>query len=119
MKTPRSNRFKFLVTAAVIFLLLCTAGVMIVVFSFSPFNKYIVATGLPDPDSAYQTGTLYGYDVYIWECYQGKRIVVYRYSSEMTAGAYSREETACGGVTGIEEKLAGERKRERGAGGFW
>lgn len=117
--TLKSNKRKLLLSATVIVLLVCCAGTMLVLISSSSWNKYIVAAGLPTPDRAYQTGTIYGYDVFIWECYQNKRIVVWHTSAEMTSGPFAREETVCGGTTPIEEKLANVEKRERDPKRFW
>lgn len=99
--------------------LVAVAILLFVVLASCSINKYAVAAGLPKPDEALQTGTVYGYDLYIWECYQGKRIVVYRYSSEMTASSYTREEASCGETTPIEKKLETETKRERNPDTFW
>lgn len=117
--TSPSNRRKWIVSAVVLVLLLCCAGAALFVFSSCSVNKYIVAAGLPTPDRAYQTGTIYGYDVYIWECYQNKRIVLWKTSAEMTSGPFTREETVCGGTTPIEAKLAEAQKRERDPRSFW
>jgi hypothetical protein len=114
-----SNRRKWLFAAGITLTLFCTLAVCAVIFTACTSNKYFAAAGLPDPDRGYQTGTIYGYDVYIWDCYQGKRIVVWRTSAEMTVGQYAREEAACGGQTPIEIRLADEEKRERDPSSFW
>lgn len=99
----------------------CLAAVLVVLFLLSScsFNKYVIAAGLPNPDSAFQTGTAAGYNVYIWECYQGKRIVLYNVTTELLSRPYEREETACGGTTEFEKKVANERKRELDPKRFW
>src|SRR5262245_61642294 len=117
--TPRPNRRKWIFSAAIVAMLVCCAGAMLVLISSCSWNKYIVAAGLPAPDRAYQTGTIYGYDVFIWDCYQNKRIVLWHTSAEMTSGPFTREETVCGGVTPIEEKLADVEKRGRDPTRFW
>jgi hypothetical protein len=117
--TTRPNRLKWVVSALGILLLVCVAGVVIVFISSCSVNKYIVAAGLPAPDSGFQTGSIYGYDVFIWDCYQGKHIVLYHTSSEMTSGPYSRQETACGELAPIEIQLANERKRILDPSRFW
>lgn len=116
---PRSNRRKWILSIVVGLLLLCAAGVVVIVLSSCSVNKYVIAAGLPTPDRAYQTGSLYGYNVYIWDCYQNKHIVLYHYTSEMTSGAFSREESACGATTPIETKLAPEKKRDLRPSAFW
>lgn len=117
--TPRPNKRRWILTAGIAVTLLCVAALCAILFTACTSNKYIAAMGLPDPDSGFQTGTVAGYDVWIWDCHQGKRIVVWRTSAEMTAGAYTREETTCGGQTPIELKLANEKKRERDPAAFW
>lgn len=120
MSQPPSPRRKWLLTSVAVILLVCAFGVAAVVFTACTSNKYIAAAGLPDPDRGYQTGTIYGYDLWIWECYQGKHIVVSRYSSEMTRGLYNREVTPCGELTPIELQVADvEQKRDFDPSAFW
>jgi hypothetical protein len=83
-------------------------------------NKYDIAAGLPNPDTAYMTGTVAGHNLYIWECYQGKHIVIYQEAGEMWASLYTREESLCGSQTAIEIKLADIKpKREIDPQLFW
>ncbi len=117
--SARSNKTKWFITGAVVVLLLGAFGVAALLFTACTSNKYIVAAGLPNPDSGFQTGTITGYDVWIWECYQNKRIVLWRTSAEMSAGPYTRQEAPCGEQTPIEIQLANERKRERAPHAFW
>lgn len=115
----RPGKTKRLLVIAVVILVLCAFAALAVVFTACTSNKYIVAAGLPDPDSGYQTGTIYGYDLWIWDCYQSKHIVLWRTSAEFTVGQYTREESPCGAQTPIEIKLANEPKRERDPKSFW
>jgi hypothetical protein len=115
----RSNKAKWFLAVGAILVLLCVCGAAAFVFTTFTSNKYIAAAGLPNPDSGYQTGTIYGYDVWVWECYQNKHIVLWRTSAEFTAGQYTREEAACGERTLIEVKLQGEQKRVRDPKNFW
>lgn len=105
-------------TAVVGGLCLCSVLFMFVLLSSCHVNKPFVASGLPDPDKAFQTGTAHGYQVYIWECYQGKRIVIYTFVG-FYAGAYEREEVACGELTKIEKNFTNERRRELDPKQFW
>lgn len=89
------------------------------VFTSCAFNQYIIAAGLPNPDAGFQTGTVVGYNVYIWECYQGKRIAIYHETSEMYSGPYKREEVPCGEMTSIEKSLANVPKRPLNPNAFW
>lgn len=98
------------------------AVLAVVAFAFTScgFNRYIVGAGLPQPDRAFQTGTVVGYNVYVWDCYQGKRIVLYNPTSEMWIGPFKREETQCGGQTPFEQRLMNEtQKRTLDPKGFW
>jgi hypothetical protein len=116
---PRKSRGKWILTGVVALLLVCCGGIVIFLLSSSPLNKYVVAAGLPEPDRAYQTGTIYGYNLYVWNCYQNKHIVVFHWTSEMTSHPFSREEAACGATTPIETQLAGEKTRELDPNRFW
>lgn len=118
MNTPSGSKPKWNLTTVAFSLLLC--ALVVAGLTACSSNKSVVAAGLPDPDRGFQTGTVAGYDVWIWECYQDKHIVIYRTSAEMTAGMYEREETPCGELTPIELKLADvEPKRERDPSTFW
>ncbi len=92
---------------------------LVFLLSACSFNKYIVAAGLPPPDTGFQTGTVAGYNVYIWNCCQGKRIVLYNGTSEMVARAFVREEALCGGTTEIEKTLANVPRRALNPESFW
>lgn len=82
------------------------ALLLAILLSSCGLNKFNIAAGLPDPDTAYMTGTVAGHNLYIWECYQGKHIVIYQEAGEMWASLYTREEAVCGSPTAIEIKLA-------------
>ena len=117
---PNSTRSrKWFVPIAFASLLVCALCLIVILFQACSFNKYILAAGLPTPDRGYQTGTVFGYDVYIWNCYQGKHIVLYRESAEMRTSPYAREEVECGELTPIETKLTSEAKRDHDPRSFW
>lgn len=99
--------------------LLCLTATFVLFLTSCSSNKYVVAAGLPKPDRGFQTGTVYGIDVYVWECYQGKHIVLHRNSSEMTVGPYTREEAACGETTPIEKQLANTARHPLNPDSFW
>jgi hypothetical protein len=47
-------------------------------------NPWSVFPDMPGPpDQSFRTGSVEGYDVYIWECLNGERTVIYQYSAEM------------------------------------
>lgn len=117
---PRKNKTLIACLTAmggVVCLLVVLFGIFL--FTSCSFNKPLVASGLPDPDRAFQTGTVAGYNIYVWECYQGKHIVVFNVTAEMTSGAYQRQEVACGEMTEIEKAVAKERIRELDPKRFW
>lgn len=99
-------------------LLLCL-GALVFLFTSCSFNKPLVAAGLPNPDRAFQTGTVAGYNVYIWDCYQNKHIVVYNFSGEMYSAAYERQESECGTMTPMEAELLPEKRRDLDPNNFW
>lgn len=83
-------------------------------------NKHDIAAGLPAPDAAFMTGVAAGYNVFIWECHQGRRIVIYKESGEMWSSSYRREESVCGSQTPIEITLADAKaKRDIDPKEFW
>jgi len=82
-------------------------------------NRNTIAEGLPAPDIGYITGSVAGYNVYIWECYQGRRIVIFNTSAEFTSSDYIRQESPCGETTRIEKQLINEPKRELDPNLFW
>ncbi len=98
---------------------LACLGAIIFLFTSCSFNKPLVAGGLPNPDRAFQTGTVAGYNVYIWDCFQNKHIVVYNFTGEMYSAAFEREESVCGAMTPMEEKLLPEKRRDLDPNNFW
>ena len=66
---------------------------------------------LPTPDEAYITGSTHGYTVYIWNCYNNKRVVVYQFSAEMSCKYPEKEEVACGEQAEIEKEVEGQKKK--------
>ncbi len=99
--------------------LLCVIVSLGYLLTSCSFNKYVVAAGLPSPDAGFQTGTVAGYNVYVWNCYQGKKIVLYNVTSEMLSREYKREEAPCGGTTEIEKTLANQSRRQLNPASFW
>ena len=57
------------------------------------------------PDRSCSTGSVQGWDVYVWDCLRGEHVVVAQYSAEMTCEAPVRETSACGTTTPLEDKL--------------
>lgn len=98
--------------AGMVLAVVCVLGLGFFLLTSCSFNKPLVASDLPKPDRAFQTGTVAGYNVYVWECYRDKHIVVYNFTGEMFSGPYKREESACGTVTPIEEEALPQKRRD-------
>jgi len=98
--------------------LLCGVGLVYFLLTSCSVNKPLVASDLPKPDRAFQTGAAAGYNVYVWECYRNKHIVVYNFTGEMFSGPYKREESACGTLTPIEEQALPDKRRDLDPGRF-
>jgi hypothetical protein len=104
----RKKLLVILVVLVSCLVLSCGAGlVWVKVFGSRDF----VASGLPDPDSAFMTGIEYGLDVYVWECYNVKHIAVFRYSGYSSLTIWQRQESACGQFTDIEKQTDGTFSR--------
>lgn len=65
--------------------LLCGVGLVYFLLTSCSVNKPLVASDLPKPDRAFQTGAAAGYNVYVWECYRNKHIVVYNFRAKCSA----------------------------------
>lgn len=84
-------------TAVALVLLTATGGCC-----EEPWNAY--PSEVP-PDRSCRTGSVSGYDVYIWECRNDQREVVYYHSAEMSCSEPQKETAPCGERTPIEEEL--------------
>jgi hypothetical protein len=98
---------------------LCFVLLAVTLLTACTTNRDSIAAGLPSPDTGFYTGTVAGYNVFIWECYQGKRIVIFKTSAEMTSSDYERQESPCGETTAIEKQLETEQKRDLDPKEFW
>lgn len=67
-----------------------------------PWQAFPMTTA---PDRSCRTGTTHGYDVYIWECKQKQKTVIYQYSAEMSCQPPQREIVPCGELTALEKQL--------------
>lgn len=112
-KTSRGAKMSLGCLGAIMVLtVMCVLGLGFFLFTSCSFNKPLVASDLPKPDRAFQTGTAVGYNVYVWDCYQNKHVVVFNETSEFRSGPYVREESACGTLTPMEEKLLPQKRRD-------
>jgi hypothetical protein len=83
----------------------------------SPWSRY-PRRQLPD-ESYSLGGATHGFDVYVWRCVDGQRIVVSQYSAEMTCQAAQQETVACGAETAFERAHAEETRQPVRASRNW
>lgn len=116
MEQPKTSRGPIAILgcagACVVVGVVCMLGLGFFLLTSCSFNKPLVASDLPKPDKAFQTGTAAGANVYVWDCFQNKHVVVYNETSEFRSGPYMREESACGTLTPTEEKLLPYKRRD-------
>jgi len=67
-----------------------------------PWREFPMST---PPDRQCRKGTEGGYDVYVWNCHDGARVVIYKYFTYLGSREPVREEVPCGGRAPIEERL--------------
>lgn len=60
------------------------------------------------PNMSCQTGSTHGYELYVWSCYEQKRVAIYQASAEMSCEAPVKETVECGELTPIEVQLQEE-----------
>ena len=73
-----------------------------------PWNKF---RDMPrPPDQSDRTGSVAGYDVYVWECLDGKRTVIYQWSAEMSCRRAEMQQVDCSEVTPFEKEIENEAK---------
>lgn len=68
-----------------------------------PWSAYPEST--PPDISCDSGGSVWGYDVYIWECIDDRRKVVAKYSDEWSCDEPVREFAKCGELTDLEKRL--------------
>lgn len=70
--------------------------------------SYVFQTiALPKPDKHIRTGMYTGYEVFLWKCADGKRIVVYRWEPEMPFvdfDPYHKDQNSCDQITEFEKQ---------------
>ncbi len=84
------------------------------VLSGCGITYHLYAAGMPEPDERIVTGTTHGYNLDIWHCFHGKRVVIYRYSSEFTGSTYSKEEASCDELTAFEKSEEYQKSKQMG-----
>ncbi len=50
-------------------------------------------------------GSAAGFDVYVWECLRGQRVVLAQYSAELSCRKPERATAACGGETTLDKAI--------------
>jgi len=63
------------------------------------------------PDLSYRTGADGGYDVYIWNCMNNRRVVIYKFTASFTCREPEKQTSQCGEITPIEAELKDTSKR--------
>jgi hypothetical protein len=54
------------------------------------------------PDRQCHMGTAHGHDLYVWDCAGGQKVVIGRYTAEMSCGSPEKQTAACGAFTPLE-----------------
>lgn len=74
-----------------------------------PWTSYPERT---PPDEQYIAGGVtHGYEIYVWECLRGQRVVVYDYKAEWSCESPKRQTAPCGTKTPIEVLTASDPRR--------
>jgi hypothetical protein len=68
-----------------------------------PWDAYPMST-MPDHQCNVGSST-HGTDLYIWECVDGQRVAIGKYSAEMSTSSPERSTASCGTLTGLELRL--------------
>jgi hypothetical protein len=73
------------------------------------------------PDEEFRTGTEAGFDVWIWHCYEGQRIVIMQHGSAFFGAGRPQTTTGpCGAPLSVESKFPpSERQNEIPEGYRW
>ena len=70
-----------------------------------PWEKFAMPVR---PDRSCRTGGASGYDVHIWTCLNQQRVVIYKYTAEMSCAEPQKEVSACSELAPIEQRLGVE-----------
>lgn len=84
----------------------CFAALLVLSLTACGSNRDSIAKGLPAPDRGFRIKEEASLDVYLWDCYQGKHIAIFRRNAEIYASDYERQEVACELKTPIEQSVA-------------
>lgn len=87
-------------------------GLVCFVFSGCCASPWLKFPNSQMPDMQYRTGASQGYDVYVWECQNGKRTAVYKHSGLFACDEPEQEVRPCGDLTEIEKKVFHEGRFE-------
>lgn len=78
-------------------------------------SYFFQTIALPKPDKHLHTGTFMGYEIFLWNCLNEKRIVVYRWETEMSFvdfDPYHKEESFCNEMTEFEKRNGNLHSKE-------
>ena len=68
-------------------------------FCLKPWQKFDMAKA---PDSSCFEGGTHGWEIFVWDCVDGKHVVVGQFSAEMTCQAAIQQTAPCGERTQLE-----------------
>lgn len=70
--------------------------------AYEPWKKFPIKE---QPDFSCGTGGVAGYEIYVWNCVENKRVAVYQFQTEFISHPWTKEMSECNRVTSIEDKL--------------
>ncbi len=101
--------------------LCCSAALLVFSLTACLSNRDAIAQGLPAPDRGLVLREETNQEIYIWDCFHGKHIVIFRLNAGFYATDYERQEASCGDKTPKEQSIAltGLRTNNRNPMIFW
>lgn len=57
------------------------------------------------PDITCRTGSVAGWNVWVWKCVDGERVAIGKQSAEMFSGAAQKDTAPCGTLTALEQHI--------------
>ncbi len=84
---------------------LCCGMLLVLSLAGCSSNRDAIARGLPRPDRGLLFREEADEQVFIWDCYNGKHIVIFRLNAGFYATDYERQEVPCGFKTPKEQSI--------------